>query len=193
MRRSSRHKESRVSRGGPLPAHQSAEGQAGARPDQGSARGAGAQHRALHHQAHGAGDREGVALGHPECAPTSRRSRGSISTSTTSTLSTAVANEGPRMKRIRPAPMGRAFRYQRRIAHIIITVAEEAPHRGDRGCGGDAGARDIRPNKTVRSEEGRCEEGPCQEVRGEEGSGEEEGREVVLLTVTSFPVASLPV
>jgi large subunit ribosomal protein L22 len=40
-------------------------------------------------------------------------------------VKTAVANEGPRMKRIRPAPMGRAFRYQRRIAHIIITVAEK--------------------------------------------------------------------
>jgi large subunit ribosomal protein L22 len=38
---------------------------------------------------------------------------------------TAVANEGPRMKRIRPAPMGRAFRYQRRLAHIIVTVAEK--------------------------------------------------------------------
>ena len=37
---------------------------------------------------------------------------------------TAVANEGPRMKRIRPAPMGRAFRYQRRLAHIVIAVAE---------------------------------------------------------------------
>ena len=36
----------------------------------------------------------------------------------------AVANEGPRMKRIRPAPMGRAFRYQRRIAHMVITLAE---------------------------------------------------------------------
>src|SRR6202789_2629660 len=42
-------------------------------------------------------------------------------------VKTAVANEGPRMKRIRPAPMGRAFRYQRRIAHIIITVAEKKP------------------------------------------------------------------
>lgn len=40
-------------------------------------------------------------------------------------VKSAVANEGPRMKRIRPAPMGRAFRYQRRIAHIIITVAEK--------------------------------------------------------------------
>ena len=38
---------------------------------------------------------------------------------------TAIANEGPRMKRIRPAPMGRAYRYQRRISHIIVTVAEK--------------------------------------------------------------------
>jgi large subunit ribosomal protein L22 len=39
-------------------------------------------------------------------------------------VKTALANEGPRMKRIRPAPMGRAFRYQRRMSHIVITVAE---------------------------------------------------------------------
>lgn len=37
----------------------------------------------------------------------------------------AVANEGPRLKRIRPAPMGRAFRYQRRMANLLITVAEK--------------------------------------------------------------------
>ncbi len=36
----------------------------------------------------------------------------------------AYVNEGPRLKRIRPAPMGRAFRYQRKMAHIAITVAE---------------------------------------------------------------------
>jgi large subunit ribosomal protein L22 len=41
----------------------------------------------------------------------------------------ALANDGPRMKRIRPAPMGRAFRYQRRLTHIILAVAErEAAH-----------------------------------------------------------------
>jgi large subunit ribosomal protein L22 len=39
-------------------------------------------------------------------------------------VSEAYVNEGPRMKRIRPAPMGRAYRYQRRMAHIAITVAE---------------------------------------------------------------------
>jgi large subunit ribosomal protein L22 len=36
----------------------------------------------------------------------------------------AYVNEGPRVKRIRPAPMGRAFRYQRRMAHIIVKVGE---------------------------------------------------------------------
>ena len=36
----------------------------------------------------------------------------------------ALAHDGPRMKRIRPAPMGRAYRYQRRLTHIILSVAE---------------------------------------------------------------------
>jgi large subunit ribosomal protein L22 len=40
-------------------------------------------------------------------------------------VKSAVANEGPRMKRIRPAPMGRAYRYQRRMAHIEIELAEK--------------------------------------------------------------------
>jgi large subunit ribosomal protein L22 len=39
-------------------------------------------------------------------------------------VKTAIANDGPRLKRIRPAPMGRAFRYQRRTSHISISVAE---------------------------------------------------------------------
>ena len=38
----------------------------------------------------------------------------------------AYVNEGPRQKRIRPAPMGRAYRYQRRMAHIVVKVAEKA-------------------------------------------------------------------
>ncbi len=51
---------------------------------------------------------------------------------------TAIANEGPRLKRIRPAPMGRAFRYQRRLCHIIVTVAEK----------GKAGEAAATPNGT---------------------------------------------
>jgi large subunit ribosomal protein L22 len=28
------------------------------------------------------------------------------------------------MKRLRPAPMGRAYRYQRRISHIVVKVSD---------------------------------------------------------------------
>ena len=45
-------------------------------------------------------------------------------------VKTAVANDGPRMKRIRPAPMGRAYRYQRRLTHIILSVAEREAATG---------------------------------------------------------------
>jgi len=40
-------------------------------------------------------------------------------------VKSAVASDGPRMKRIRPAPMGRAFRYVRRISHLQIVLAEK--------------------------------------------------------------------
>jgi len=44
-------------------------------------------------------------------------------------VSAAYVNEGPRQKRIRPAPMGRAYRYQRRQAHIVVKVAEKAQEK----------------------------------------------------------------
>ena len=40
-------------------------------------------------------------------------------------VSEAYVNEGPRQKRVRPAPMGRAYRYQRRSSHIVIQLAEK--------------------------------------------------------------------
>jgi len=39
-------------------------------------------------------------------------------------VSRCFVNEGSRWKRLRPAPMGRAFRYQRRTAHIVVGVVE---------------------------------------------------------------------
>lgn len=39
-------------------------------------------------------------------------------------VSQCYVNEGPRWKRLRPAPMGRAFRYQKRTSHIIVCVSE---------------------------------------------------------------------
>jgi large subunit ribosomal protein L22 len=61
----------------------------------------------------------------------------------------AIANDGPRMKRIRPAPQGRAYRFQRRIAHIELVLAE-------RGKNGEAmshvvgGERAAAPPKAKR-------------------------------------------
>ena len=58
---------------------------------------------------------------------------------------TAIANEGPRMKRIRPAPMGRAFRYQRRMCHIIVTVAEKGKAPVGTGSNGASTAKTTKP------------------------------------------------
>src|ERR1700736_713151 len=56
----------------------------------------------------------------------------------------ALANDGPRMKRIRPAPMGRAFRYVRRIAHIEILLAE-------RGKDGEAVATVVGEERAAKA------------------------------------------
>jgi large subunit ribosomal protein L22 len=61
-------------------------------------------------------------------------------------VKTAVANEGPRMKRVRPAPMGRAYRYQRRLSHIVIAVAE----RKREGLVETAEPLDATPQKTAK-------------------------------------------
>src|SRR5579871_3214028 len=39
-------------------------------------------------------------------------------------VSAAFANQGPSAKRVRPAPMGRAFRVLKRTAHLTVKVAE---------------------------------------------------------------------
>ena len=41
-------------------------------------------------------------------------------------VSACYAGQGPSMKRIRPAPMGRAFRVVKRTAHLTVHVAEKA-------------------------------------------------------------------
>jgi large subunit ribosomal protein L22 len=39
-------------------------------------------------------------------------------------VSAAYANQGPSQKRVRPAPMGRAFRVLKRTTHLTVQVAE---------------------------------------------------------------------
>jgi large subunit ribosomal protein L22 len=39
-------------------------------------------------------------------------------------VSACYANQGPSMKRVRPAPMGRAYRVVKRSAHLTVKVSE---------------------------------------------------------------------
>lgn len=49
------------------------------------------------------------------------------------------ADQGPSMKRVRPAPMGRAFRVVKRTAHLTVAVAERpAKKLGVSGSTGNA-------------------------------------------------------
>src|SRR5215207_4862193 len=40
-------------------------------------------------------------------------------------VAACYANQGPSQKRVRPAPMGRAFRVVKRTAHLTVRVAEK--------------------------------------------------------------------
>jgi len=69
-------------------------------------------------------------------------------------VKSAIANDGPRMKRIRPAPQGRAYRYQRRISHIELILAERGKNGealatvvGDKTAAAPAKARRRAPAK----------------------------------------------
>jgi len=49
-------------------------------------------------------------------------------------VSACYANQGPSQKRVRPAPMGRAFRVLKRTAHLTVEVTERpAVGRASRG------------------------------------------------------------
>jgi large subunit ribosomal protein L22 len=68
-------------------------------------------------------------------------------------VSACFADQGPSAKRVRPAPMGRAFRVLKRTAHLTVHVAERAeavkPIGGRRDdAPGSATARPRRAAKT---------------------------------------------
>ncbi len=62
-------------------------------------------------------------------------------------VSQAFVNEGTRWKRLRPAPMGRAFRYQKRTCHILVGVAEHHVAAKERVA---AAAAEAESHKGVR-------------------------------------------
>jgi large subunit ribosomal protein L22 len=54
-------------------------------------------------------------------------------------IDACYANQGPSQKRIRPAPMGRAFRVIKRTAHLTVKVAEK-PSKVTAGTDAGGGA-----------------------------------------------------
>ena len=62
-------------------------------------------------------------------------------------VAACYANQGPSMKRVRPAPMGRAYRVTKRTAHLTVQVAERplkiarVATEGDAAAGGGRARR----------------------------------------------------
>ena len=65
-------------------------------------------------------------------------------------VSAAYANQGPSAKRVRPAPMGRAYRVVKRTAHLTVQVAERPVKIAKVATEGDAAAesKPARAKKT---------------------------------------------
>src|SRR3954451_4065717 len=73
----------------------------------------------------------------------------------------AIANEGPRMKRIRPAPMGRAFRYQRRMTHMEIHLAEKPGFLGTAADSTPAKTAGAKPKKKTVAKKAAVKKAPA--------------------------------
>jgi large subunit ribosomal protein L22 len=50
-------------------------------------------------------------------------------------VSKIFVNEGPREKRVQPAPMGRAYQVQKRKSHITVHLSDEVVAKGKRSTG----------------------------------------------------------
>ena len=94
-------------------------------------------------------------------------------------VAACYAGQGPSMKRVRPAPMGRAFRVVKRTAHLTVRVAERGSAAAAAPIGPDdrpqkakAGGRCVgRPAiHAVRTIGGRSHEGARQERRARAGA-----------------------
>ena len=67
-------------------------------------------------------------------------------------VSACYANQGPSQKRVRPAPMGRAFRVLKRTAHLTVQVAERAEKIVPLAAGDDKPKRRSRQAKPKAKE-----------------------------------------
>ncbi len=71
-------------------------------------------------------------------------------------VAAAYAGQGPSLKRVRPAPMGRAFRVVKRSAHLTVKVAERPEKKvpagtDDAKAADQPKARAARPAKAAKA------------------------------------------
>ena len=84
-------------------------------------------------------------------------------------VTACYANQGPSQKRIRPAPMGRAFRVVKRTAHLTVQVEERAQKVA--AAGGEGGeapkrARGAKPKAVKTAASGRAKAGGTKKTAG---------------------------
>ncbi len=68
-------------------------------------------------------------------------------------VSACYANQGPSQKRVRPAPMGRAYRVLKRTAHLTVKVAERPEKIVPVGAGTTGEQKRRRQSKTSTAKE----------------------------------------
>jgi len=71
-------------------------------------------------------------------------------------VAACYANQGPSMKRVRPAPMGRAYRVAKRSAHLTVCVAERPLKIARVGTDAAAAAKPARARKTAKKTEAKA-------------------------------------
>src|ERR1700704_442806 len=70
-------------------------------------------------------------------------------------VSAAYADQGPTQKRVRPAPMGRAYQVLRRTAHITVCVAEKEEGASRASAQAPRGSSASRRSARTGAEQGR--------------------------------------
>ena len=91
-------------------------------------------------------------------------------------VSACYANQGPSMKRIRPAPMGRAFRVVKRTAHLTVRVTERPLEIAAVGEGAPS-KRGTRPRvKTAAKAEAETRKAPARKRAAAKSGGKEKSR-----------------
>jgi large subunit ribosomal protein L22 len=70
-------------------------------------------------------------------------------------VSACYANQGPSQKRVRPAPMGRAYRVLKRTAHLTVRVSERPEKIAPVGTSSAAAGSGSKPARKARAKKAK--------------------------------------